>query len=101
MRKRLLLLVLGAALVTIVAWAPAVAVVLAYAVVGWTGCQVDEASAYPCQIGPVDVGGPLYLMGTAGQYFLATWTVALLALLFWAGDVIVVLGRKVRRRERS
>ncbi len=98
MKKRLLLLV--ATLVTFVTWAPAVAVVLAYAVGGWAGCRVDEASAYPCPIGTVDVGGLLYLMGISGWYFLATWPVAFLAILFWTGYLIFILGRKVRRREQ-
>ena len=99
MNKRLLLL--GAALVTIVAWAPAVAVVLAYTIGNWAGCRVDEAAAYPCLIGSVDIGGLLYLMGVSGWYFLATWPVAVLSLLFWTGYLIVVAGRKVRERNRE
>lgn len=96
MKKRLLMW--GAALVTIVAWAPAVAVVVAYTVAGWAGCQVDEASAHSCLIGPVDVGGLLYLMGVSGWYFLATWPVAFLAVLFWTIALIVVVGKRVRQR---
>ena len=99
MTKRLL--VLGAAVVTIVAWAPAVAVVLAYVVSGLTGCRIDEASVHPCQVGPVDIGGLLYLMGMSGWYFLATWPVAFLAILFWTVYLVVALGQRVRRRENS
>jgi hypothetical protein len=96
MRRRVIVGV--AALLTVVAWAPGVSVVVASLVARWAGCELDEATVHPCRIGPVDAGGLLNSLGVAGWLFLATWPLALASVLFWLGYGIVAIVRVVRRR---
>jgi hypothetical protein len=96
MRRRVIVGV--AALLTAVAWAPGVSVAVAYLVAGWADCALDEASVHPCRIGPVDAGGLLYTLGTAGWLLLATWPLAVASVVFWLGYGGLAIVRTIRRR---
>ncbi len=87
-----------AAVLTVVAWAPAIAVVATYGIASLAGCEVDEASVHPCRVGPVDIGGLLYGLGVSGWFFLGTWPLAVASILFWPGFAIYALVRRGRRR---
>lgn len=85
-----------AAVITVLAWAPAVSVFLAYAVASATGCRVDEGSVHPCVVGGVDIGGLLYSLGLMGWLFIATLPVAALSVLFWLAMGVYAIVRNVR-----
>ena len=90
------IVIMLAAIVTLLAWLPALAVAIAYATATAAGCRLDEGSAHPCIIAGIDVGGLLYTMQVLGWLFIATIPVAVLSVLFWVGLGLYAIIRGMR-----
>lgn len=63
---------------------------LAGLVASAAGCTLNEATAHPCVIGGVDIGGALYFVGVMGWLSLATLPIG--GMVFLAGLVVLILG---------
>jgi hypothetical protein len=68
---------------TLAAWAPLVAVLIAYAIASPLDCRVDEGSSHPCVVAGVDLGPMLYLLGVSGWFMLVTWPLILVTAAIW------------------
>jgi hypothetical protein len=57
-----LVLLLG----VLIVWTPFLLLILCLAVARLTGCEVNEATANPCRVAGLDIGGQLYRMMVMG-----------------------------------
>ena len=75
----------GLALLVIVVFAvwPLASVYFTYLVADANGCTVNEASAHPCIVLGMDLGGLLYVTGVMGWFMLATLPLGGAALIVW------------------
>ena len=67
---------------TILAWLPAICLVVTVGVAAATGCRVDEGSVHPCIVAGHDIGDALY----AG--LMMVWAIVL-AFPFMIGTVVL------------
>ena len=93
--KRLAMVAL--VLVTLISFAPFIALVVAGTAASVLGCQVDEGSVHPCYIGGVDIGEALTTSMVSGWLMFVTWPGMLVSLALWA----VVSARWISRRMRG
>ena len=62
------------------------------------GCQLDEGSVHPCQIGGIDYGESLYFLAVLGWLSLLTLPFGAVALMIWFAALVIHL---VLRRRKS
>ncbi|MGN7124943.1 hypothetical protein [Methylorubrum thiocyanatum] len=70
---------------TVVVWMPALLFALGFALVHLTGCRADEASAHPCLVAGIDIGGLLYALLMMGWLVVLLLPFMLLTLVIWLG----------------
>jgi hypothetical protein len=86
-------------LVTLVAWAPLLAVLVASSAASAFDCRLDEGSTHPCLVAGADIGPALYVLGVSGWLMLAAFPLMLLTLVAWVGVVIWAIVRRLRRQK--
>jgi hypothetical protein len=89
----------GVALVVIllISVSPLVSVLGAATVAEFAGCQLDEGSVHPCQIGGSDYGELLYFLAVLGWFSLLTLPFGAVALMVWFGALIIHLVLRSRK----
>ncbi|TDK38793.1 hypothetical protein E2F50_01195 [Rhizobium deserti] len=100
-RSRSLALTYGVALAVILllSVSPLVSVLGAGTVAELAGCQIDEGSVHPCQIGGSDYGEMLYFLTVLGWFSLLTLPFGAVALMVWLGALVVHLVLSSRRSQ--
>ena len=83
--------------VTLIAWAPLGAVLVAGAAARVFECRLDEGSVHPCMAAGVDIGPLLYTLGVGGWLMLAAFPLMLLTGVSW---IVVGLWAVIRRFRR-
>lgn len=86
------------ALVTLLAWLPALLLVIALAASNATGCQVDEAGVHPCLVAGLDIGEALNVFMVSGWFMLVTLPVMAVTAIVW---VVLGLYAAIRRLART
>lgn len=84
------------AAVTVLAWAPILAVLLGMTLADGLGCAVDGIRPRPCLVGGHDMGGLLHTLFMAGYLGLLTLPFALGTAVFWVALAIRALWRRFR-----
>lgn len=93
----------GLVVMTIVALAisPLLAAMVAGAIAGRYGCDLDEGSIHPCIVNGQDIGGTLYTLGMMGWFALGTIPLGVIAVaMYIAGVALFYLARGLLRRRR-
>jgi hypothetical protein len=84
------------AIVSIIAFAPAICVIISSVLASIFHCQVDEGDVHPCHAFGGDIGNLLYFLFVMGWMMLLTIPVMLAAVLGWIVLGIVAVGRAWR-----
>jgi hypothetical protein len=71
--------------VTLLVGTPALLFGLGFVLAHLTGCRVDEASAHPCLVAGIDIGGLLYTLLVMGWLVILLLPFMLLTLVIWLG----------------
>ena len=82
------------AVITLLAAAPILGVILSQTVAAALHCQVDEGSFHPCLYGGRDIGGVLYDLFVLGWLMILTIPILFIALLTWVGVAISLATRR-------
>lgn len=104
MKQRLLIgsLLTLLAIITFIAAAPILSVVVSGVVASALHCPLDEGSIHPCFYHGRDIGSTLYTLGVLGWLMLFTIPVLFVSLLGWIGVAIVwITRRRASRRENT
>lgn len=80
---------------TLLAWFPVLAVLLALALAAGLGCAVDEGSVHACTVAGVDIGAWLYAGFMWGWALMLTLPFMLGTAVAW---LVVLLQHRARRR---
>lgn len=93
----------GLVVLTIMALAisPLLAAMVAGAIAGRYGCDLDEGSIHPCIVNGQDIGDTLYTLGMMGWLALGTIPLGAIAVaVYVAGVALFYLARWLLRRRR-
>ncbi len=104
MKRRVLIgsLLALLAVITFIAAAPILSVIVGGVVASALHCPLDEGSVHPCFYRGHDIGPTLYALGVLGWLMLVTIPVLFFALLGWIGVAIVwIAQRRAARRENT
>lgn len=93
--KKFILVQLG---ILALAFSPVLVSLAAGAFASLNGCALDEGSAHTCVVLGVDLGSPLYALGVAGWFTLATMPIGLVLWGFHVGYGLLLLARRLRSR---
>lgn len=86
------------AAIILFAIAPILSLLLASGMASWQGCHLNEATAHPCVVLGVDIGGLLALMFVAGWLALMTMPAGFAAFIVW---LVVAIALYIRSRDKS
>ena len=94
-------LVLGYAVIAVLAGWPIASVVIAGAIASWNGCTLHEGFANPCLVYGRDIGGMLYSMGVMGWFMIATIPLGIIVFVLWTLGWIVWTVKERRKAARN
>jgi hypothetical protein len=89
-------LLIGYAVIGLLAGWPILSVVIAGSIASWNGCTLHEGFQNPCVVNGKDIGGTLYAMGVMGWFMIATIPLGAIALLVWTIGWVVWRARKAK-----
>lgn len=88
-------------IIVILAISPLLSTMVAGAIAGRYGCDLDEGSIHPCVVNGRDIGGTLYTLGMMGWFALGTIPLGAIAVaVYIAGVALFYLARGLLRRRR-
>jgi hypothetical protein len=93
-------LLIGYAVIALLAGWPILSVVTAGVIASWNGCTLNEGGVNPCVVSGRDIGGTLYSMGVMGWFMIATIPLGVVAALAWTIGWLIRASVKRRRASR-
>jgi hypothetical protein len=76
-------LLIGYAVIALLAGWPIASVIVAGTIASWNGCTLHEGFVNPCVVNGKDIGSTLYQMGVMGWFMLATIPLGAIAFVAW------------------
>ena len=87
-------LLIGYAIIALLAGSPVLSVLAASFVASWNGCTLHEGFANRCVMHGIDIGGLLYSMGILGWFMLITLPMGAVSLIAWTAVWLITRKRQ-------